>query len=116
MQPVLAKCELLQDRFCVGFTEKLVNSDLLSAIESQTSFSSTAVKTEVIDGMRWLGLSSDEPAKLCHTPLDTLCAKLEAKLKYARGERDMVILEHHFETEHQNGNIVFKYLPNCIWA
>lgn len=61
--------------------------------------------------MRWLGLLSDDPAKLCQTPLDTLCAKLEAKMKYAKGERDMVVLEHQFEIEHHNGDIVFTCLP-----
>jgi len=31
--------------------------------------------------------------------LDTLCATLEDKMMYAKGERDMVMLQHKFEVE-----------------
>lgn len=37
-------------------------------------------------------------------PLDTLCAVLEKKMAYGPGERDLVMLQHKFEIEHQDGS------------
>lgn len=38
--------------------------------------------------------------------LDTLCARLEKKLSYQPGERDLVMLQHKFVVEWQDGKIV----------
>ncbi len=40
--------------------------------------------------------------------LDTLCATLEDKMMYAKGERDMVMLQHKFEVELKDGTKVKK--------
>ena len=49
--------------------------------------------------MKWIGLFSEEPITPRTTPLDTICAILEAKCQYEPGERDMVMLQHKFEIE-----------------
>jgi hypothetical protein len=40
--------------------------------------------------------------------LDTLCATLEEKMMYGKGERDMVMLQHKFEVELKDGTKVKK--------
>jgi saccharopine dehydrogenase (NADP+, L-glutamate forming) len=57
----------------------------------------------VLDGMRWLGLFSDQPVHRRGNLLDTLCATLEDKMVYNPGERDMVMLQHRFEIELPDG-------------
>ncbi|KAI9687477.1 MAG: Saccharopine dehydrogenase [NADP(+), L-glutamate-forming] [Bathelium mastoideum] len=85
-------------------THSSTDADLLWAISSRASFASTAEKTRVVSGLRWLDLLSPtariEPRG---TPLDTLCATLEHKCAYGAGERDMVMLQHRFEIEHADG-------------
>jgi hypothetical protein len=42
-------------------------------------------------------LFSDNPIPLAEgSPLDVVCALFEAKLQYAPGERDMLIMQHKF--------------------
>jgi saccharopine dehydrogenase (NADP+, L-glutamate forming) len=77
--------------------------DLTWAISSKTKFADTAEKERIIAGLRWIGLLSDEPITPRGSPLDTLCASLEEKMQYEKGERDMVLLQHRFEIEHQDG-------------
>ncbi|GAM18902.1 hypothetical protein SAMD00019534_020770 [Acytostelium subglobosum LB1] len=52
-----------------------------------------------MDGIKWLGLLSDEPVVNKQTPIDTLCALLEKRLSYAGGERDIVVMQHEFIIE-----------------
>jgi saccharopine dehydrogenase (NADP+, L-glutamate forming) len=45
----------------------------------------------------WLGLFSDEPLPVAEgSPLDALVAHMLAKMQYAEGERDMLIMQHEF--------------------
>ena len=60
----------------------------------------------ILSGFKWLGLFSDTNVERKSNLLDTLCATLEGKLKYAENERDMVILQHKFEIEWKNGEKV----------
>lgn len=78
-------------------------SDLAWAISSKTTFSDTAEKERIIAGLKWVGLFSDEPITPRGTPLDTLCASLEQKMQYETGERDMVMLQHKFGIEWNDG-------------
>jgi len=79
-------------------------SDLSWAISSKTSFKDTPEKDRILSGIRWLGLFSDTPITPRGNPLDTLCATLEEKMQYEKGERDMVLLQHKFEIEHRDGS------------
>jgi saccharopine dehydrogenase (NADP+, L-glutamate forming) len=72
-------------------------SDLIWAISSRTRFVDTAEKERIVAGLKWIGLfSATERITPRGTPLDTLCASLEARMQYAPGERDMVMLQHKF--------------------
>ena len=87
----------------LGATSKS-QSDLAWAISSKTQFSNTEEKERILQGMAELGLfSSDVNITPRDNPLDTLCATLEEKMQYEPGERDMVMLQHKFEIEHQDG-------------
>ncbi|MEZ4769321.1 MAG: saccharopine dehydrogenase C-terminal domain-containing protein [Caldilineales bacterium] len=54
----------------------------------------------VLDNLIWLGLLSDQalPAGV-RSPIDVLTATMLDKMRYAPGERDMLILKHIFEAE-----------------
>lgn len=78
--------------------------DLKWAIASKAKFQSTEEKERIINGLNWVGIFSDEKITPRGNPLDTLCATLESKMQYEKGERDMVILQHKFEIEHKNGS------------
>ncbi len=79
-------------------------SDLTWGISSKTSFKDTPEKDRILSGMKWLGLFSETPITPRGNPLDTLCATLEEKMQYEKGERDLVMLQHKFEIEHKDGS------------
>jgi len=57
------------------------------------------VKSNVLERWEWLGLFSNDPLPIVGqqtTPLDVLAARLEAKMQYKQGERDMLVLLHRF--------------------
>ncbi|KAF8253974.1 Apo Saccharopine reductase [Wilcoxina mikolae CBS 423.85] len=78
--------------------------DLIWAISSKTTFSSTDEKNRIIAGLKWLGLFGDEKNTPRGNPLDTLCAVLEQKMQYEEHERDLVMLQHRFEIENKDGS------------
>ena len=73
----------------------------------------TGASELVIEGLRWLGLFSDDAVTVGGLPeqlaaksgnlLDTLCVRLEGKCAYAPGERDMVLLQHRFGVVTKDG-------------
>ncbi len=78
-------------------------ADLRTEISSKASFESPSEQQRILSGLQWLGLFSEEPIIPRGNPLDTLCATLEKKMQYEEGERDMVMLQHKFVIEHQDG-------------
>jgi spermidine synthase len=56
--------------------------------------------------LRWIGLFSDSAVTARGSLLDTLCATLEEKMQYEKGEKDMVMLQHKFEIENKDGSKV----------
>lgn len=57
------------------------------------------VSSNVLDRFEWLGLLSDDPLPITGrptTPLDILATRMEQKMQYRRGERDMIVLLHQF--------------------
>jgi saccharopine dehydrogenase (NADP+, L-glutamate forming) len=79
-------------------------SDLVWAISSKSKFKDTEEKHRIIDGLKWVGIFSDEKIIPKGNPLDTLCATLEKKMQFEEGERDFVMLQHKFEIEHKDGS------------
>lgn len=62
--------------------------------------------SDVFDRFEWLGLLSDEPLPIVDaktTPLDILAARMDQKMKYATGEKDMIALCHYFTAKFPNG-------------
>ncbi len=54
----------------------------------------------ILDRFEWLGLLSDDPLPPERTILDVLAVRMQEKLRYAPGERDMVVLLHEFVAEY----------------
>ncbi|CAD6439305.1 636bbc0c-dd47-4929-b4a6-b0bfd4d3bb13 [Sclerotinia trifoliorum] len=77
--------------------------DLKWAIASKAKFESTEEKERIMNGLNWVGIFSDEKIIPRGNPLDTLCATLEKKMQFEKGERDLVMLQHKFEIEHKDG-------------
>ncbi|KAH8660528.1 Saccharopine dehydrogenase [Xylariales sp. PMI_506] len=76
---------------------------IISRIEDVCQFQSEAERDIIISGLRWIGVFSNDPASISDTPVDTLCGKLATLLSYGPGERDLVILQHKFMIEWQDG-------------
>lgn len=115
---VLVDIGFLSDAQSTVFTEsvswkdafaQLLNSEsndeksLIAKIESLTKFKSEEDKVRIINGLKWLGLFSDNKTTPRGNPLDTLCATLEELMQYEEGERDLVVLQHKFGIEWANG-------------
>ncbi|KAK4700898.1 spermidine synthase / saccharopine dehydrogenase (NADP+, L-glutamate-forming), partial [Phenoliferia sp. Uapishka_3] len=79
-------------------------SALIEKVLSLATFPSEAEEQRIVSGLRWVGLFSDEKVTPRGNLLDTLCATLEAKMQYEKGERDMVMLQHKFEIENKDGS------------
>ena len=77
--------------------------DLVAKISEIGTFKSEEDKERILSGFKWLGLFSDKQITPRGNPLDTLCATLEEKMQYEKGERDLVVLQHKFGIEWANG-------------
>lgn len=70
----------------------------------------------VLDRLEWLGLFEDDPVPdEAASLLDLLVARMEERLRYREGERDMLVLYHEFEyedasgLEHRLGSTMIQY-------
>ncbi|KAG0151056.1 hypothetical protein CROQUDRAFT_651573 [Cronartium quercuum f. sp. fusiforme G11] len=79
-------------------------SSLIEAIKGKTTFPSESEEERILSGLRWIGVFSNEKVIPRQSILDTLCATLEQKMAYGKGERDMVMLQHKFEIELKDGS------------
>jgi saccharopine dehydrogenase (NADP+, L-glutamate forming) len=77
-------------------------ADLVAALEKKASLPASE-KARIIEGLRWIGLFSNEQVPKRSTPLDSLCATLESKMQFGPGERDLVFLQHRFDIEWADG-------------
>ncbi|KAI1260079.1 Apo Saccharopine reductase [Xylariaceae sp. FL1019] len=91
-------------------------SDLIDAIISKAKFENEQQKSHILAGMRWLGMFSSEQITPRGNPLDTICATLEKKMQYGDGERDLVILQHRFEVELQDGTKQTRLSTLCDYG
>ncbi len=65
------------------------------------AFLNVAADSKVISDLTWLGLLSDDPLPAgVNSPIDILCARMLAKMQYAAGERDLLVLKHEFLAEY----------------
>lgn len=82
-------------------------AELVGCIEGENVIAKTAEKmglskdSEIIKRIEWLGLFSDDIV-LGNNYLDILGEKMQEKMKYEDGERDMLILKHKFIVENKD--------------
>lgn len=57
----------------------------------------------VMKRLDWLGLFGDDPAGGGATPLDVVCDRMQEKMAYAPGQRDMLLMRHLFVVENADG-------------
>jgi len=89
------------------WTNSIWHSSLVSRVKALCTFPNEAESTRIISGLRWIGLFSHEKVKpRGGNLLDTLCAQLETLMKYEKGERDLVMLQHKFVVEWKDGKEV----------
>lgn len=92
------------------------DATLASAIEAKASFKDAEQRRQILAGLRWIGVLSDEKTTPRKNPLDTLCASLEQKMQYAEGERDMVLLQHKFGIELADGTKQVRTSTLCEYG
>lgn len=79
---------------------KLLECSNNGDVRKQTAeFLNLPYDSAVLDRFEWLGLFSDSPVSGKNNYLDILCDKLQEKLIYKDGEKDMLILRHRFEVQ-----------------
>ena len=77
------------------------SGDLRAAFAEKLSIPSDSY---ILNNFEWLGLFSDEPLPVQKGGvIDILATRMEQKMPYGPGERDMIILYHHFITEYPGG-------------
>lgn len=79
---------------------------LVSKIVEMAKFPNKAEEQRIISGLRWIGMFGSEQAIPRGNLLDTLCATLEKKMAYEKGEKDAVMLQHKFEITNADGSKV----------
>lgn len=60
----------------------------------------------VINNLAWLGLFAEVPIDTPQdqlSPLDLMTKVMLERMQYAAGERDLIVLEHHFEAHYADG-------------
>lgn len=63
-----------------------------------------AADSFILDNFEWLGLFSDDPLPSAKgDTVDILATRMDEKMPYESGERDMIILCHHFVAEYPSG-------------
>eukprot|EP01123_Difflugia_compressa_P002664 TRINITY_DN1342_c0_g1_i2.p1 TRINITY_DN1342_c0_g1~~TRINITY_DN1342_c0_g1_i2.p1 ORF type:complete len:351 (-),score=56.71 TRINITY_DN1342_c0_g1_i2:102-1154(-) len=83
-------------------TASMLNSQSTLHIKNQVAAHFKLDATNrIITTMEWLGLFSNDPIPpKTNTRLDALCAAMLARMQYAEGERDMLVMQHTFECEY----------------
>ncbi|KAK5134918.1 Saccharopine dehydrogenase [NADP(+), L-glutamate-forming] [Meristemomyces frigidus] len=118
------RMELLEDKSVswkeafakiLGATSR-ADEDLVWAVSSKAKFADTEEKARVLAGLRWIGLLGDESIEPRGNPLDCLCATLEKKMQYEKGERDFVMLQHKFEIEWADGKKEMRTSTLCEYG
>ncbi len=88
-----------------GFLKRIVSISPGESLRAALArFLNIEPASEVIDRLEWLGLLDETPIPFGKsTALDVLTGIMIEKLRYAEGERDMIILRHEFLTQRADG-------------
>lgn len=98
---------------------RLIDSDGADLKFDLAEFLAIAADSELIAGLEWLGLLSDDiiPA-VDNTYLDVVASRMLSKMEYSPGERDMLVMQHEFvvkypdRTEKITSTMVDYGIPN----
>jgi saccharopine dehydrogenase (NADP+, L-glutamate forming) len=91
-----------------GITFKKMTADLVGCPADQQVKEATAKKlgiaadSEIIKRLEWLGLFSDETVPEVDNRLDILSERMQKKLFFKEGEKDMLILRHRFQVKNKD--------------
>ncbi len=91
-----------------GMTFKAMTAALVGCPADKNLKKATAAKlgipasSEILKRLEWLGLFSSEAVPDAGNLLDILSARLQEKLFYKEGEKDMLILRHRFIVENKD--------------
>uniref|UniRef100_A0A671P6Y2 Alpha-aminoadipic semialdehyde synthase, mitochondrial n=1 Tax=Sinocyclocheilus anshuiensis TaxID=1608454 RepID=A0A671P6Y2_9TELE len=69
-----------------------------------------------MQSLRWLGLLSEEPVPHAETILAAVAKHLEAKLSFAKGERDMVVMRNDIGIRHPTGELETKHISLVVYG
>jgi saccharopine dehydrogenase (NADP+, L-glutamate forming) len=80
---------------------RLIGSDGANVKADLASFLGIAIDAAPITKIEWLGLLSQEAVPSAdNTYLDVVASRMLSKMQYARGERDMLVMQHEFVAEY----------------
>jgi saccharopine dehydrogenase (NADP+, L-glutamate forming)/spermidine synthase len=83
---------------CARFVESIVGPGDGTLRERVAARMGLPAGDEVLDRLEWAGLFGDAPiAHRMESALDVLAERFEARMSYARGERDLVVQRHEFD-------------------
>jgi len=98
-----AKRDDLDGRTLAQLTGILIGSDRRATREDLASFLGLSASAKPIADLEWLGFLSDDPVPAdANCLLDVLASRMLAKMQYAPGERDMLVMQHEFVVEYAN--------------
>lgn len=89
------------------FTQDLLPVDSTMTGDVRTdvaNYLGLAVDSQVMDHLAWLGLLDETQIDRAEiAPLDLLTGLMLERMQYAAGERDLIILVHHFDASYPDG-------------
>lgn len=99
------KVNHLSDKTFLEFTASLINTDSTENIEKEVAnYLKIDSKSDIIHRLKWLGLFDNKTIPLKEgTNLDVLLNRMLEKMKYAPGEKDMIILHIEIIAEFAGG-------------
>ncbi len=79
------------------FTGRLIDSARDDLKGDLAAFLDVSPDSHVLSDLEWLGFLGDEPLpQAVHSPLDVLATRMLEKMRYAPGERDLLVMQHEF--------------------
>ncbi|XP_005799818.1 alpha-aminoadipic semialdehyde synthase, mitochondrial [Xiphophorus maculatus] len=69
-----------------------------------------------MDTLRWLGMLSDDAVPHADTILAALAKHLEAKLSFAKGERDLIIMRNDVGIRHPTGELEMRQISLVVYG
>lgn len=81
-------------------------SGIIDVLSSKAKFQNFEEKGRVLRGLQKLGLFSQTPIipQIEPSPFNTLCALLQQKCAFEKGQRDLVYLQHTFHVDKSDGS------------